>query len=335
MIGNTKDIFWINSLKAICMIFVYLLHSEIYYGINEISYGYFLKPFYVNGFFFVSGYLFFKKHLVSSATQQSRNGIINLIYRLIIPTIIFSTIIYLPKILFHEQGFSITQYFYDVFGGTSYWFTSTLTIAQFILIFLLLFKTKNIFFYLSISAVLFFLGCILSKVDPTPFPWYYKSGMGATLLMSIGGLYQKYEQKINKIIGLYGYIAICIIYIIVMYMDFNKQFSLMSMNINIYGFITIFLGIMFILGISKLIPQNRILNYIGKNSIVFYFFSGMIPAIVGKLFQQIFPNKLYVITLLVASVSIALGMIAVWIINKYLPFLIDLRSLLSNERKSS
>ncbi len=55
--------FWIDAVKAICMIAVYLLHSEAYYGIGDISYGYVLTPFYVNAFFFVSGYLLFKKYL--------------------------------------------------------------------------------------------------------------------------------------------------------------------------------------------------------------------------------------------------------------------------------
>jgi peptidoglycan/LPS O-acetylase OafA/YrhL len=56
--SQPKQIYWINTLKAICMISVYVLHSEAYYG-ARVTYGYFLYPFYVNAFFFISGYLFF------------------------------------------------------------------------------------------------------------------------------------------------------------------------------------------------------------------------------------------------------------------------------------
>lgn len=56
-----KEIYWINALKAICMISVYIVHSEEYYGTGGVSYGYVLRPFYVNAFFLVSGYLFLKK----------------------------------------------------------------------------------------------------------------------------------------------------------------------------------------------------------------------------------------------------------------------------------
>lgn len=57
-----NNICWIDLVKAICMILVYLLHVESYTGMAWIkSYGYLLQPFYVNAFFFVSGYLFFRK----------------------------------------------------------------------------------------------------------------------------------------------------------------------------------------------------------------------------------------------------------------------------------
>lgn len=46
------------------MLSVYLLHCEAYCGnLTGGGYGYWLSPFYVNAFFFVSGYLFFAKRL--------------------------------------------------------------------------------------------------------------------------------------------------------------------------------------------------------------------------------------------------------------------------------
>ena len=60
---STEKLFWVDAVKAICMIGVYLLHSEAHYGTGGISYGYWIEPFYVNAFFFVSGYLFFRKYL--------------------------------------------------------------------------------------------------------------------------------------------------------------------------------------------------------------------------------------------------------------------------------
>lgn len=65
---------WVDAIKAICMIAVYLLHSEKYYGTAGVSYGYVVQPFYVNAFFFVSGYLFFRKHLNKKMSIMEGGG---------------------------------------------------------------------------------------------------------------------------------------------------------------------------------------------------------------------------------------------------------------------
>lgn len=57
--GN--NIFWVDAVKAICMIFVYFAHAEIYTDYTIMSVNNVFRPFYVNAFFFVSGYLLFSK----------------------------------------------------------------------------------------------------------------------------------------------------------------------------------------------------------------------------------------------------------------------------------
>ena len=71
---SATKLFWIDAVKAICMFSVYLLHSQQYYGLGNTDYGYALMPFYVNAFFFVSGYLFFKKYLAFDLTNIKSGG---------------------------------------------------------------------------------------------------------------------------------------------------------------------------------------------------------------------------------------------------------------------
>lgn len=329
----SKNIIWINSLKALCMFSVYLVHSEIYYGINTISYGRILQPFFVSAFFFVNGYLFFRKQLNTVANYKLVDFGKNLqiiISRLIIPTIIFASIIYLPKLFFHSKDLSITGYFYDVFGGISFWFTSALAVSQTILIALLILKKNNIWFYFICSVFLFIFALIISYIDRTPFPWFYKSGLGAILFITLGGLYQKYEYKIDNkaksipatlLIGLY---LACMIYDI-QYKEF--LFILMDMTFNFQGLIISILGIVVITIICKQLPQLKLLEFIGKHSIVFYFFSGALPASIGFVFQKIFPDRLYIITLIVALLSICVGYLMTYIVVNFLPWLTDLRKL--------
>ena len=71
--------FWIDAVKAICMIGVYL-----------INYGYFVTPFYVNAFFFIRGYLLYNTlihcDLIGGGDFESLK---NTCFRLIIPMILF------------------------------------------------------------------------------------------------------------------------------------------------------------------------------------------------------------------------------------------------------
>lgn len=46
-----KDINWINALKALCILFVFLRHSEGYYGCDLGWFDGLILPFYVNAFF--------------------------------------------------------------------------------------------------------------------------------------------------------------------------------------------------------------------------------------------------------------------------------------------
>ena len=160
----TKNIVWIDNVKTISMVAVYILHSEQFLNYEGISHGYWLTPFYVNAFFFVSGYLLFMKF--NPKKDYSNNDIIKHIKKIIAvifwPTLVFSSIIYVPKMFFHNTGLSLHQYFYDVFGGISFWFTSSLFVAQLILCTLLFFKIKNIFYYFLI-ALLFFMTIVIFK----------------------------------------------------------------------------------------------------------------------------------------------------------------------------
>lgn len=114
-----RRVFWVDAVKAICMISVYLIHSGIYYDKGEIDYTYVLIPFYVNAFFFVSGYLFFNKYSHLSKKEcklkpinecvEMVKGTINIVFKLVIPTLLFSSIIYLPKVFFHGNSVSVIK----------------------------------------------------------------------------------------------------------------------------------------------------------------------------------------------------------------------------------
>lgn len=133
--------------------------------------------------------------------NEYRKLIANVVFRLVIPTLAFSTLIYIPKMIFHGNPLSFGQYLHDVWGGTSYWFTSALSVAQILLAVLLLNQYSHMAFYVVACTLLSLLGIYLRGIFPSPFPWYYQTGMVSTLLMSLGGVYLRYESRINKLVS--------------------------------------------------------------------------------------------------------------------------------------
>lgn len=82
MTNKGKNIYWINAVKALAIIAVYLSHvqSSVFYGYNIGKVHAFISPWYVNAFFFISGYLLFRKQLTEPLVSEckslyiSRNG---------------------------------------------------------------------------------------------------------------------------------------------------------------------------------------------------------------------------------------------------------------------
>ena len=147
--ATANRLHWIDTTKAVCIICVYYAHCVAFTtgNINLIKA---VSPFYVNAFFFVSGYLLYKKYLQENtisnfASQAYLSGVKTCIFKIIIPTIIFSSIICIPKALFHSYTIDYKTLIIDVWGGSSFWFTSALAVAQLVILTLFLTKIKNIF----------------------------------------------------------------------------------------------------------------------------------------------------------------------------------------------
>ena len=84
--------YWIDSVRAICMILVYYVHCSDFSGIHYTFDHGLISSIYVNAFFIVSGYLLFGKQLSNPLIAENRhdflvngwkNGVFNIIFRII------------------------------------------------------------------------------------------------------------------------------------------------------------------------------------------------------------------------------------------------------------
>ncbi len=220
-------------------------------------------------------------------------------------------------------------------GGCTYWFTSALVVSELILLLLFTLRVRNIWCYLVISILFAALGRYLSieKVVLLPdcssaFPWMYKHGFISMIYMVFGGLYWKYENSINRFFtGWFGAIAL-LIYLIVTLFAFDRLECTTSLcSINIAGVLISALGSILLISLCLIIPSNKFLSFIGNNSIGFYFLSGGIPMVFSLIANKLIPFNNTITMVVVLLLSLLIAYIAVYILNRWFPYLFDARLL--------
>ena len=245
---------------------------------------------------------------------------------------LFSTAMYLPKLLFHGTELDVMTLIKDVLLGNCFWFTASLAVAEFIILAIVsCFKMKKLWQILVASVLLAVLAMWLSQGAQTYYPWYYRSGMFATLFIALGGLYQKYENEINKATRKASWL-IQLLYIagvIAFWQTGEVKCGNILLNYNIVGTVMTILGILTVVLIAQIIPAYSWLLYIGRNSLVYYFFCGLLPAAFSVLATNIFGGQQMWVPLILCITCMLVATVFVYIINRWLPWLLDIRKIKS------
>ena len=319
------NIFWIDNIRAICMTIIFYRHAEAYADIPSL-FDNLTAMYYVNGFFVVSGYLHFKKYLTKEINISEE--LKNIFFKMIIPVIFFPAIQIIPKyIFFRHQDISLFNIAAEIFGGTASWFVSALVSAKLLLIILFSLFRKRLLCYAVSTIVLAASAHYLTYIDPTPFPWFYKSGMAATLFMLFGGIIQHYDLASGKKLRFASIIS-CIILAIWIFTNFPAKAILRSCQINIWGIAVSFASCILLILVAKHTPQNRVLDFIGRNSILFYFFCNSVPATLCTICKLLsIKTDSFLLPATVTIISMGLTSVLTFVINRYAPFLLDLRKL--------
>lgn len=339
LINNRKSINWINALKAVCIVFVFLRHSENYYGVHLGWLDELFLPFYVNAFFFVSGYLLFWKQLsepriLENVGQYIRGGggnilFLNVFNRIIIPSVIFSIAEFVPSCLIQRREIDVGYFLIKTIGGGTYWFTSALVVAELAILAMLLTRKRNIWFYVAISFALGFTCLVTIHLDiMRNGVWAWKQGLIALIFIAFGGLYWRYEKLIDNLMKWWFVLPLFVAYVtmVLLLKDYSDPL-ISTLNIKPLGFVTSAIASLLLVWLCKKLPVAHTLTFIGQNSIGFYFMSGALPITCSIAAHKMIPENhawlLFVIWMLCLLIAYA----AVAFINRYLPWLWDLRRI--------
>lgn len=332
-----EELNWVNTAKCLCMMFVYYYHSECYCGYNKSALYDYYSPFFLNVFFLVSGFLFFKKQL--GVAQEDRMlswkskipVAKNIVYRIIVPTMIFSMLLYFPKILNTGEGFDLQSFLVETLAGGASWFTYALAFAEFFLLTALIIGVRKVSIFLGFGVVLFAIGIILHSFGVPNFCWLL-SGLTATLFLVLGGIYWKFESIFDNFIRWRYVVPALLVYILVILCyDDIAHCSIYGIDFNFKGGVSFVISSLAVLAICKLVDrESRLITFMGRNTLPFYFLCNAIPNVVAIFVRRLMNHDAYYCSLIVFIISIIIAFVAVKVIKKYFPFLLDLRVLVKN-----
>lgn len=239
---------------------------------------------------------------------QLRGG--NIIYRLVIPSILFALVEYFPKKIIRGEAINIHSLLSNTIGGGTYWFTSALIVAETIIILLLITRKKSIWYYVIMGLLVAYGGLYLVHIDYHLFgfgrdPWAYRRGLLAVAFLVAGGVYWRYESIIHKWLKNYILILLFVIYC-VSFFFFSKYIRVLisTMDINVIGYFTSLLGCVILVESCKRLRYIKALNFIGSYSLCYYFLSGALPMLSSLFVKRLLPTNNVVIFITIFFVCI-------------------------------
>ena len=215
-------------------------------------------------------------------------------------------------------------------GGGTYWFVSALIICEVILFSFFITRSKNVWIYFIILCLITALGMsdLFNHDYPRGYDFYcYYRAFLACCFVGAGGLYWKYEKYFDKLrywILFFGLIVYALIF--TNYPD--TALVLISLNkITLSGIIASMVGCVVLVTICKFLPQNKLLTFIGTNTLLFYFVSGAIPLTVNMFFKRLIPGTSMIgLTIYIVTIF-GLAILITYLIQRYLYPLLDLRKI--------
>lgn len=250
---------------------------------------------------------------------------INVICRIVIPSIIFASIEYIPACLIRNKPMDIVSFLYKTIGGGTYWFTSALVVAELIILVLLMSRKKNIWFYFVIILLVSYVGICFQNGLYDIEIWAWHRGTIATLLLACGGLYWKYEEILSRWMKWYVFLLLLVLYFAILLFCKNIDPNISILTIQPWGIVSTILSCILLIELCKHLSENTIINYIGQNTLGFYFLSGAVPIVMSMLFHKLTEGTHLWIMWLDWLSSLLVSFVIVKVINRWLPWLLDIR----------
>ena len=347
MLKEQKRIIWVDIAKAICMFCVMASHST--FCPKELSL--FFTPFFLSLFFFSSGYVYNKEK------YSFKELMLRKVKTILVPWLIFGLFnIILSHIVTFNSHESITDeimyMFLQVRGvNDKIWFLACLFVA-FIPFYWIIkkFNKKSILitFFLSLISIIYckYMNPSVMPFNTVALPWHLQTIFVANFFMCLGYFYKvEYEIKLEKYNKMKFIIPLVCLYLLCVYLNYYYTQTTIAINnyksnIIVWYIISI-MSILMMIYICKRIKSNKLIDFVGKNTILYFCLHGkvlsLLETIISKLNINIIADKNVITqsitTIIIIFLIIIILIIPIIIIEKYFPFVIGRRKI-EKEKKN-
>lgn len=325
-------IIWIDLMRGLSILSILLFHTEVYYCDGELIPYDFYVPNVLMAFFFVSGYVFNNPEKPFSA----RHKLFSIFRGIIIPYFFFTILLVVPKGLVTHQ--SISGLFINILLGNGSWFVTALTVAEIIMTGILYMKrrlkTHRLSVHISsvfhlIPIAVFALGIVLQNnnlVENHNY-WNFHNAFIGLLFLYAGYIYRLIEAHCPHIHHPLLLLILIPLLILLKKYEYDNGIRLLVNPVFLNNWSVFIadmsLSILLLLTICRNLPALASLQWIGRHSLVIYFFCGATPTAMALLLNRIgfaYNGQYWQVIVAFLLVCIVSSFIA-WLCYRFLPFL--------------
>lgn len=315
---------WVDSVRGIAMLCIVLNHTDIYLVGEEpvVSFDLFGTNALMT-FFIVSGYLFFRERKPFSL----RRKLFSEFRHLVVPYFIFTTIIAVLKRWLYGEAVFTPGVLLEIVCGQASWFVAARVLAGIIFASLIALSIRY-------GGAILPAGCVSLAVIPFVvhsdllYIWNADIALMSLVYLCIGYFYHKAEHSFDRRSGIWLCLPVLAAVVIIKVFECRYGICVPVSPEHITSFPVFFadtvLASFVVITFFKRFSRCRFLNYVGRNSIVFYFLCGGVPLLTGMAFRrfQLAYNGNYLLVLADFAVVVALMSLLTFIIIKFFPFMI-------------
>lgn len=310
---------WIDLLRGFCMLLILWFHTEEYYAGTDIIPYHLYVVNALTTFYFISGYLFYNNKPFSL-----RKKLRSIVRGIVIPYFFFTLLLAVPKAMMNHLP--IADVVVQILTGNGSWFITSLITAEVVFACVLSVRNKWLLHCLPIVALTASWLLTDTYVSLHHNYWNFHNALIGLIFLYAGYQYHRNEGSFQLFHRTSSLLLLLIFWIIIKIYVYHTDVRLLIEPVLVDNYavflIDTFCFILLAIGLFKRLPSMQWLQWIGRHSLVYYFFCGAVPMAITKLLSILhFPFHSYWQIPIVFLLVCVFTTIIVWISYRCLPFI--------------